>query len=156
MKNIDESKLDTYFMHKALLEAKKAEKIGEVPIGAVIVKDNKIIARGYNRREIDHDPLAHAEILAIKKAAKKLGRWRLSDCTLYVTLEPCPMCAGAIVNARMVRLVFGCSDPKAGAVQTLFQIGQDKRLNHCLKMTVGVEANASSHLLTSFFKKLRD
>lgn len=155
MKNADAANIDIYFMQKALLEAKKAEKIGEVPIGAIIVKNNKIIARGYNRREIDNDPLGHAEIIAIKKAAKKLGQWRLSDCTLYVTLEPCPMCAGAIVNARIPRLVFGCTDPKAGAVQTLFQIGQDKRLNHCLKVTVGVETNASSHLLTSFFKKLR-
>lgn len=155
MKNADAANIDIYFMQKALLEAKKAEKIGEVPIGAIIVKNNKIIARGYNRREIDNDPLGHAEIIAIKKAAKKLGQWRLSDCTLYVTLEPCPMCAGAIVNARIPRLVFGCTDPKAGAVQTLFQIGQDKRLNHCLKVTVGVETNASIHLLTSFFKKLR-
>ena len=137
--------------------AKKAESIGEVPIGCVIVDDltNQIIGRGYNRREADHDPTAHAEILALREAAKARGHWRLTDCTLYVTLEPCPMCAGALVNARVPRLVYGCDDPKAGAVRTLFQLCEDQRLNHRVQVTAGVMADECSHLLQQFFRAQR-
>src|SRR5690349_12224694 len=119
-------------MREAIAEARKALAIDEVPIGCVIVHEpsNRIIGRGYNRRETDNDPTAHAEILAIREASRELKQWRLIDCTLVVTLEPCPMCAGAIVNARVPKLIYGCDDPKAGAVRTLFQLCDDMRLNH--------------------------
>src|SRR5690606_16230498 len=120
-----------------------AMALDEVPIGCVIVHDptSRVVGEGYNRREIDHDPTAHAEMLAIRQAGNSLGHWRLLDCTLYVTLEPCPMCAGAIVNARIPRLVYGATDPKAGACQSLYTIPQDPRLNHRVQCTAGVLAD---------------
>jgi tRNA(adenine34) deaminase len=137
--------------------ARQAEAIGEVPIGCVVVHDPtaRVIGRGFNRRQTDHDPTAHAEILAMREAGAALGHWRLLDCTLYVTLEPCPMCAGAMVNARLPRLVYGCDDPKAGAVKTLFQLCQDARLNHRVQVEAGVMAEECAELLRSFFKAQR-
>jgi tRNA(adenine34) deaminase len=128
-----------------------------VPIGCVIVHNPtaRVIGRGYNRRETDRDPTAHAEILAMREASSALGHWRLLDCTLYVTLEPCPMCAGAIVNARVPRLVYGCDDPKAGAVRTLYRICEDVRLNHRVDVTAGVLADACAALLQRFFRARR-
>ena len=144
-------------MREALLEAQKALVLDEVPIGCVIVHEptGTIVGRGYNRRQTDHDPTAHAEIMAMREAGKSLGHWRLLDCTLYVTLEPCPMCAGAMVNARLPRLVYGCDDPKAGAVRTLFQICDDARLNHRVHVTSGVLADECAQLLRDFFQKQR-
>jgi tRNA(adenine34) deaminase len=123
----------------------------------VIIHDptGQVIGRGYNRRETDHDPTAHAEILALRDAAQHQGHWRLLDCTLVVTLEPCPMCAGAIVNARIPRLIYGCDDPKAGAVHTLFQLCNDPRLNHRAEVTQGVLADECAELLRSFFRAQR-
>jgi tRNA(adenine34) deaminase len=144
-------------MCEAIAEAKRAAELGEVPIGCVVVHNltDRIIGRGFNRRETDHDPTAHAEILALREAARALGHWRLLDCTIYVTLEPCPMCAGAIVNARVPRLVYGCDDPKAGAVRTLFQLCEDARLNHRVDVTAGVLADECASLLQDFFKAQR-
>lgn len=144
-------------MQMAIDLARQAEAIGEVPIGCVIVHDptGRVVGRGYNRRQTDHDPTAHAEILAMREAGATLGHWRLLDCTLYVTLEPCPMCAGAMVNARVPRLVYGCDDPKAGAVRTLFQLCQDARLNHRVEVQSGVLADQCADLLRSFFKAQR-
>jgi len=145
------------WMRQAIAEAEQAAAAGEVPIGCVIVHDptGKIIARGRNRRESDRDPTAHAEILALREAGPNQGSWRLLDCTLIVTLEPCPMCAGAIVNARIPRLIYGCPDPKAGAVNTLFQLCNDPRLNHRVQITAGVLADQCSELLTDFFSAQR-
>src|SRR5688572_24885011 len=117
-------------MELALAEARAAAALGEVPVGAVIALNGQVVARAHNRRELDRDPVAHAELLAIRAAAQTLGRWRLSGCTLFVTLEPCAMCAGAVVNARLDRLVFGAHDPRAGASGSLFDIARDPRLNH--------------------------
>jgi tRNA(adenine34) deaminase len=141
----------------ALEQARAALGHDEVPIGAVIhhAPSGRIIAAAHNRRILDQDPTAHAEILAIRQAAKELGDWRLEDTTLAVTLEPCPMCAGAIVNARIPRLVYGCTDPKAGAVQTLYQLCSDPRLNHRVEVTPGVLADQCAQLLTSFFSGKR-
>jgi tRNA(adenine34) deaminase len=148
---------DPHEMREAILEAQKALALDEVPIGCVIVHDptSSIIGRGYNRRQTDHDPTAHAEIMAMRQAGSALNHWRLLDCTLYVTLEPCPMCAGAIVNARLPRLVYGCDDPKAGAVRTLFQICDDARLNHRVQITSGVLAGECAQLLRDFFQTQR-
>jgi tRNA(adenine34) deaminase len=146
---------DERFMQLALNEAEKAAEEGETPIGAVAVLNRKIIAKARNKREIWNDPTAHAEIIALKKSAKKLNRWRLTGLTLYVTLEPCAMCAGAMVLARIDRLVFGCTDPKAGACGTLYNILQDKRLNHQVEITTGVMEKECSALLKKFFKQLR-
>jgi tRNA(adenine34) deaminase len=146
---------DEFFMQLALEEAKKAEELGEVPIGAIIVRNGEIIGRGYNRREIDRDPLAHAELLAIKEASQTLGGWRLLDTTLYVTLEPCPMCAGAIVQARISRVVFGTYDPKAGCAGTLMNLLQEPRFNHQVEITSSVCETECAEILKSFFKKLR-
>ena len=145
------------WMSEAVALARQAEAIGEVPIGCVVVHDptQRLIGRGYNRRQTDHDPTAHAEILALREAGSALGHWRLLDCTLYVTLEPCPMCAGAIVNARVPRLVYGCDDPKAGAVRTLFQLCEDGRLNHRVTVTSGVLAPQCGQLLQDFFRAQR-
>jgi tRNA(adenine34) deaminase len=145
------------WMRQAIAEAEQAAAAGEVPIGCVIVHEptNKIIALGRNRRETDRDPTAHAEILALREAGLNQGSWRLLDCTLIVTLEPCPMCAGAIVNARIPRLIYGCPDPKAGAVNTLFQLCNDLRLNHRVQITAGVLADQCSQLLTDFFSAQR-
>lgn len=142
-------------MAMALEEAAAAATIGEVPIGAVVVCDGAVVARAHNHREIDRDPTAHAEMLAIREASSKLGRWRLSDCTVYVTLEPCPMCAGAMHAARIGRLVYGAPDPKAGAVGTLYDLSSDERLNHRFEYTPGVLAAESAALLRSFFATLR-
>ena len=144
-------------MREAIELAKKAEAIGEVPIGCVVVHDpsGRVIGRGYNRREIDHDPTAHAEILALRQAGSALGHWRLLDCTLYVTLEPCPMCAGAIVNARVGRLVYGCDDPKAGGVRTLYQLCDDGRLNHLVIVQSAVLAEDCRKILQDFFQAQR-
>ncbi len=146
---------DQTYMQRALTQAAVAASEGEVPVGAVIVCGDTVVAEAHNRRESDRDPLAHAEILAIRQAAAVLGRWRLSGCTLYVTLEPCPMCAGAVVNARVDRLVFGASDPRAGAVGSLLNLVQDGRLNHRAVVTPGVEAEASAQLLKAFFAARR-
>lgn len=143
------------YMKEALVEAKKAEELGEVPIGAVIIKDGEVIGRGYNLRETVNDPTAHAEMIAIREAAEKTGSWRLNDCTLYVTLEPCPMCAGAIIQARIDTVVYGTEDPKAGCAGTLMNILQDDRFNHQAQMITGVMKEECSTLLTSFFKELR-
>ena len=142
-------------MQEALAEARRAAEIGEVPIGAVIVQGEEIVGRGYNRREIDRDPLAHAEILAIRQAAERIGGWRLTGCTMYVSLEPCAMCAGALVNSRIERLVWGAPDPKAGWCGTLGNLVQDPRLNHRLEMTAGVLEEDSAALLRGFFASLR-
>ena len=143
------------FMREALKQAKKAYKIGEVPIGCVIVQDGKIIARGYNRRNTDKVTLAHAEIAAIKKASKKTGDWRLEDCTLYVTLEPCQMCSGAIVQARIPEVVIGCMNPKAGCAGSILNILENDSFNHQVKVTRGVLEQQCSDMLTQFFKELR-
>jgi tRNA(adenine34) deaminase len=145
------------WMAQALVEAQSALAENEVPIGCVIVHDptHRIIGRGHNQRESAHDPTAHAEIIAIQQASRALNSWRLLDCTLYVTLEPCPMCAGAIVQARIPRLVYGCPDPKAGAVKTLYQIPTDPRLNHTVQVTEGVLSPDCAKLLQDFFKAQR-
>lgn len=142
-------------MDLALAQAAIAGELGEVPVGAVVVCDGEVVGRGHNRREVDADPLGHAEIAAIREAAAAVGRWRLFGCTVYVTVEPCPMCAGAIYQARLTRLVFGCPDPKAGAVGSLFNIAQDERLNHWVEVTSGVRAEESAALLTDFFQQRR-
>ncbi len=139
----------------AIEQARLAELAGDVPIGAVIARDGQIIARAFNRRIIDRDPTAHAELLAIRAASAAMGDWRLEGCTLAVTLEPCPMCAGAIVLARIDRLVYGASDPKAGAVRTLYQLCDDVRLNHRVEVVAGVLADECGQLLTEFFRKQR-
>ena len=138
---------DEFYMGKALEEAKTAFAVGEIPIGAVIIYQKKAIARAYNLRESLPCATAHAELLAIEKACRVLGRWRLSGCTLYVTCEPCPMCAGAIVNSRLDRVVYGCADPKAGAVRSLFQLADSPLLNHRAAVTAGVRADECAALL---------
>ena len=147
--------LDQKYMKLALEQAELAAQIGEVPIGAVVVCDKEVIAVAHNRREIDNNPSAHAEFLAMQEASKKLGRWRLSGCTVYVTLEPCLMCAGLMVNARIDRCVFGASDPKGGATGTLFDVSGDPRLNHEFAVSGGVLADEASAQLKAFFKERR-
>ena len=142
-------------MNQALVEAGYALEEDEVPIGCVIVHEGRIIGRAHNQRERLHDPTAHAEMIAITQAAEALGRWRLTGCTVYVTLEPCPMCAGALVLARVDRLVFGPRDEKAGACGTLYNILQDTRLNHQIEITEGVQAEESARALKDFFRKRR-
>ena len=144
-------------MRHALAEAEAAMRAGEVPIGAIVVHEptGRIIGRGHNRREADADPTAHAEIVALRQAARELGHWRLLDCALIVTLEPCPMCAGAIVNARMPRLIYGCPDPKAGAVRTLYRLCEDERLNHRVLVQDGVLADECAAILREFFRQQR-
>ena len=143
-------------MTLALEQAREAAALGEVPVGAVVVDaKGEVVGRGHNRRELDQDPLAHAEVRAIHQAARALGSWRLVDTTLYVTLEPCPMCAGALVNARVGRLVYGADDPKAGAVRTLYALCEDPRLNHRVEVQKGVLAQACAHELREFFSALR-
>ncbi|MDB5356466.1 MAG: CMP/dCMP deaminase zinc-binding protein [Phycisphaerales bacterium] len=145
------------WMLEAIAQAQAAAALGEVPIGCVIVHDptQAIVGRGHNRRETDRDPTAHAEIIALRDAGHTIGHWRLLDCTMYVTLEPCPMCAGALVNARVPRLVYGCDDPKAGAVRTLFQICEDARLNHRVEVQGGIMSDECAALLQDFFKAQR-
>ena len=148
--------LDEQFMKEAIKQAKKAYKLGESPIGCVIVRDNIIIARGYNRRNTDHSTLSHAEITAIKKASRLAEDWRLEDCTLYVTLEPCQMCAGAIVQARIPEVVIGCMNPKAGCAGSIINLLDMQEFNHQVKVTRGVLEEECSVLLKNFFKELRD
>ena len=144
-----------FWMEQALLEARKAQAIGEVPIGAVLVRQGQIIGRGYNQVETTKDPTAHAEILAIREAAGQVGGWRIPDSTLYVTMEPCSMCAGAIVLARIDQLVIGAMDPKAGACGSLFNIPQDQRLNHSVTIESGILEEKCSLLVRQFFQSLR-
>ena len=151
----EQREADDRFMQAALDEARAAEAHEDVPIGAVVVKDGEIIARGHNRREVDEDPTAHAEIIALQDAAKATGHWRLEGCTLYVTLEPCYMCAGAVVNARIDRLVFATPDPKAGAVGSLANVPADTRLNHRPEVIGGVRLTEAATLLRSFFAARR-
>lgn len=146
---------DIHFMKEAFRQAKKAAKLSEVPIGCVLVRDGKIVARGYNRRNTDKTTLAHAEMAVIRKASRLFGDWRLEECTLYVTLEPCPMCAGAIVQARIPRVVAGCMNPKAGCAGSVLNILDTPGLNHRVKFTKGVLEQESSELLQSFFHELR-
>lgn len=152
---MEQEKDDIFFMKEALKQARKAGKIGEVPIGCVIVQDGQIIARGYNRRNTDKTTLAHAELAAIKKASKEVGDWRLEDCTLYVTLEPCQMCAGAIVQARMKRVVAGAMNPKAGCAGSVLNLLQVERFNHQVEFEHGVLEEECSKVLQDFFKQLR-
>ncbi|MBV1756970.1 MAG: tRNA adenosine(34) deaminase TadA [Dethiosulfatibacter sp.] len=147
--------MNDYFMMEALKEAQKAYDMEEIPIGAVIVKDGKIIGRGFNQKEESCDATAHAEMIAIREANVKLQAWRLTGCTMYVTLEPCAMCAGALVNARIDKLVIGASDLKTGACGSVFNIAQDKRLNHQIELQIGVLEEDCSSILKSFFEKLR-
>ena len=147
---------DELFMKEAIKLAKKAEKIGEVPIGAVIVKDGKIIARGYNKREKNMCATAHAETLAITTACKKEKNWRLSDCTLYVTLEPCPMCAGAMINARINKIVYGAKNPQSGACGTKLSLPQMSLLNHTPEVVSGILEHQCAELMHIFFKKVRE
>lgn len=145
---------DDFFMLAALEEARAAGMSGDVPVGAVIVRDDEIIARGHNRRQASADPTAHAEVEALRMASRQLGSWHIEG-TMYVTQEPCPMCAGALVNARVERLVYGCSNPKAGAVHTLYRLTTDKRLNHRIQVMGGVRQEECAELLRSFFARLR-
>ncbi|HSR96725.1 MAG TPA: tRNA adenosine(34) deaminase TadA [Kofleriaceae bacterium] len=145
---------DEHWMSIALEEARAAAAAGDVPVGAVIVIGDQIVGRGRNRREVDRDPTAHAEIVALREAAQGLKQWRVEG-MLFVTQEPCPMCAGALVNARVARLVFGCPNPKAGAVASLYQIASDPRLNHRLSVTGGVRADECAAVLQQFFAELR-
>ena len=146
---------DEFWMREALAEAKNALQLGEVPIGAVVVRGNEVVGRGFNRREVDADPLGHAELLAIRQAASEVGDWRLVGCTLYATLEPCAMCAGALVNSRIERLVFAARDPKAGFCGSLGDLVRDQRLNHRLEVVEGVLAEEAGALLRDFFASLR-
>ena len=146
---------DELYMQLALAEAKTAAEMGEVPVGAVIVVDGVVLGRGGNRRESAADPTAHAELIAIREAAKAVAGWRLVGATLYVTQEPCPMCAGAIINARIDRVVFGCDNPKAGAVRTLYRLLEDPRLNHRVIVEQSALAAECGALLTDFFVQLR-
>ena len=142
-------------MQVALEEAEAAKSLGEVPIGAVVVHDGEIIGRGHNLRETSNDPTTHAEMIAIRMAAEKIGHWRLLDTTLYVTLEPCVMCMGAIILARIPRLVYACRDPRAGAVGSIYDFAQDERFNHKVEVTEGVLGEDCSQLLSGFFQALR-
>lgn len=142
-------------MSEAISEAREAVAHGDVPVGAVAVRDGELLARAHNERELRGDPTAHAEILVLQRACNKLGRWRLNDVTLYVTIEPCPMCAGAIVAARVERLVYGAPDLKAGAAYSLYNIVQDPRLNHECQVTAGVMADESAELVQAFFQEKR-
>ena len=144
------------YMELALNEAKKAYEIEEIPVGAIIVKDGKVISRAYNQKETKSNPIAHAEILAIERASKKLGRWRLDDCDLYVTLEPCPMCAGAIIQARIKNLYIGTMDPKTGACGSVLDLSKDFPFNHKVNTIVGIKKLECEKILKDFFKQLRN
>ena len=146
---------DDRFMREALRSARRAPAHRDVPIGAVVVKDDLVVARARNRREVDHDPTAHAEVLVLRRAARKLGTWRLDGCTLYVTLEPCAMCAGAIVLSRLPRLVYGAADPKAGFVGSLGDLCRDERLNHRVQVEAGVLGEECGRILKEFFRERR-
>ncbi len=146
---------DHRYMSRALELAQEAADVGEVPVGAVVVHGGEIIAEAFNRRESWQEPTAHAELIAVERAAEHLGSWRLEECTVYVTLEPCPMCAGMLVNARVDRLVFGASDPKAGAVRSLFALVEDPRLNHRMEVRSGVMSDPCGTILSEFFQAIR-
>jgi tRNA(adenine34) deaminase len=147
---------DEHYMRLALAEADAAARAMDVPVGSILVDaQGAVIGRGRNRREIDHDPTAHAEIVALREGAARLGTWRLHDTTLFATLEPCPMCAGALVNARVARVVYGCDDPKAGALRSLFTLGEDPRLNHRFTVSAGVLRDDCARILSDFFAALR-
>jgi|SRR4249920_2212371 tRNA(adenine34) deaminase len=146
---------DEEFMRLALAQAEEAARQDEVPVGAVVVCSGTVVGTGYNQRESCQNPLCHAEIAAIDAAAKRLGKWRLSDCSIYVTLEPCIMCVGAILQARFAKLVFGCLDAKAGAVESLYRLCEDRRLNHQLPAVGGVLAHETGVILAEFFTRLR-
>lgn len=147
---------DETYMREAIRQAKKAYALGEVPIGCVIVCQDKIIGRGYNRRTVDKNTLAHAELTAIRKASRKMGDWRLEGCTLYVTLEPCQMCSGAIVQSRMDRVVIGCMNPKAGCAGSILNLLQMEEFNHQVDITTGVMEEECSQMMKAFFKELRE
>ena len=153
--NVTKAEQDELYMRHAIEAAKIAEENGDVPIGAVVVYENQVIGRAYNQREQLKDPTAHAEIIALTQAAAFIESWRLHGCTIYVTLEPCAMCAGALVLGRLDRLVYGCEDPKAGACGSLYNIVQDERLNHRLEITSGVLADECAKLLQDFFERRR-
>ena len=148
--------LDEKYMREAIKQAKKAYALGEVPIGCVIVYEDRIIGRGYNRRTIDKNTLAHAEMMAIKKASKKMDDWRLEDCTMYVTLEPCQMCSGAIVQSRMKKVVIGCMNPKAGCAGSILNLLQMEEFNHQVELEIGVLGEECSAMMKQFFKELRE
>lgn len=148
--------IDEKYMKEAIRQAKKAYAIGEVPIGCVIVYEDKIIGRGYNRRTTDKNTLAHAELIAIRKASKKMGDWRLEGCTMYVTLEPCQMCSGAIVQSRMSRVVVGCMNPKAGCAGSILNLLQMEEFNHQVELETGVLGEMCSQMMKTFFKELRE
>lgn len=147
---------DSHYMELALLEAREAYDLGEIPIGAVLVWEGKVIASAHNMRETWQDATAHAEVIVIREACRKLGRWRLTGATLYVTIEPCPMCAGALVMSRVSRLVYGSSDYKAGAVESVFNIVQNKALNHSMEVTSGVMADECAGIMKEFFRMRRN
>lgn len=142
-------------MQEALVEAAAAQRLGEVPIGAIVVHGDRIVGRGHNLRETSNDPTTHAEMVAIRQAAAELGSWRLLDCSLYVTLEPCVMCMGAIILARIPRLIYACRDPRAGAVGSIYDLSKDERFNHRVSVAEGVLAAECSELLSGFFRELR-
>lgn len=146
---------DAYYMGLALEEAEKAAALGEIPIGAVLVQEGEVISRAHNLREMNQDATAHAEILVIREACAKLKRWRLSGCTLYVTVEPCPMCSGAIVNGRIDRVVYGCPDVKAGGAESIFNIITNPNLNHCAEVTSGVLEEDCAQVMKTFFQRRR-
>ena len=152
----EQKRTDEKYMKEAIRQAKKAYKLDETPIGCVIVHEGRIIGRGYNRRNTDKSPLAHAEITAIKKASKKIGDWRLEECTLYVTLEPCQMCAGAIIQSRVTRVVVGCMNPKAGCAGSVLNLLDVKAFNHQAELTTGVLEEECSAMMTGFFRELRE
>ncbi len=143
-------------MGVCLILARRAAAQGDIPVGAIVVHDGVIIGRGFNGREADADPTAHAEVVALREAGRHLGRWRLDGASLYVTLEPCPMCAGALVNARLKRLVYGCADPKGGAVESLYHLVSDPRLNHRLDVVAGIRADECACALRDFFRQRRE
>ena len=146
---------DAHWMHQALLEAKKAAALGEIPVGAVIVRDEQVIARAHNRRELDQDALAHAEVLCIQQACRVLNSWRLSGCTLYVTLEPCPMCSGAIINSRLDRVVYGAKDDKAGCAGSVLNLLKEPGFNHQAQVVTGILEEECSEMMSGFFTELR-
>ena len=147
---------DEVYMELALEEAKKAAALGEIPIGAILVQGEEVIARAHNMRETWQDATAHAEVIVIQEACKKLKRWRLTGCTLYVTVEPCPMCSGAIVNGRVERVVYGCPDIKAGGAESIFNIITNPNLNHVAQVTSGVREEECAQIMKEFFKKRRE
>ena len=146
---------DQYWMEQALVYAKQAEQLDEIPVGAIIVKDNQLISAGYNRSITDNDPSAHAEMIAVREAGKVLNNYRLIDCTLYVTLEPCSMCAGLLVHSRIKRLVFGAADAKTGSAGSIMNLLQEPRLNHQVEITGGVLETQCAEVISSFFKRRR-